>query len=179
MAEGVKRDPHGLICALKAKKETCWASCLLSFTVWHPSRITMYQKKKKALSMSHADAAILLFSSPSPEWLLSKLTSVLEVPLPLVFSYNIRKQTKAQDNSTMNNGNHILLSEHNVHQGLEAWRCDLCLEVTSWEQSQPWQPWWIHSWSVHHLFTMFQSFRTFQSCCSVERGLTCSSRPPG
>lgn len=70
--------------------------------------------------MSHADAAILLLSSPSPEQLLSKLTSILEVPLPLVFSYNIRKQTKAQDNSTMNNGNHILLSEHNVHQGLEA-----------------------------------------------------------
>lgn len=90
-------------------------------------------KKKKALSMSHADAAILLFSSPSPEWLLSKLTSVLEVPLPLVFSYNIRKQTKAQDNSTMNNGNHILLSQHNVHQGLAHW----CLEH-----------WSLKMWSV-------------------------------
>lgn len=67
---------------------------------------TYHNVSKKALSMSHADATILLLSSPSPELLSSKLTSILEVPLPLGFSYNIRKQTKTQDNSTMNNGNH-------------------------------------------------------------------------
>lgn len=72
MVEGMKRNPHGLICALKAKMEHAelHACSLSQYNTLH-----MSQCIKKALSISPADAAILLLLSPSPELLLRKLTS--------------------------------------------------------------------------------------------------------
>lgn len=129
---------------LRAWREIPMASSVL----WKPRRrhaefhacslspcdtLHMSQCIKKALSMSHADAAILLLSSPSPELLLSKFTSILKVPLPLVFTYSIRKQTLPWIMETISSSlSTMYIRGWPINAwNIEAWRCDLWLEVTS------------------------------------------------
>lgn len=57
MAEGMKRDPHGLICALKAKKGGMLSYMPVLF--YRVTPFTMSQCSKTALGVSHTDAATM------------------------------------------------------------------------------------------------------------------------